>query len=187
MAQTKKQNKVVVGGNVKISAYKGKRKIKQISAKNNATFKLFNFLLECLAGDLKQNNRPAYLQIKAVRKENINNFDTDVPDVVATAKLNNISINRYVADAQGNITTQGKITNQFYMLYNAFATGGSGSLVYPKIFILQDNNGSTLAEVSLTSQTTIEIDPSLMNYSLLIDWSISFQNPTAEALEAIQQ
>lgn len=185
MAQTKKQNKVAIGGNVKISAYKGKRKIKQISAKNNATFNLFNFLLDCLAGDLKQNNRPAYLQIGAVT--DINTFDAKTPSVFATTKLNNVSINSYIADGQGNITTQGNITNQFYMLYSAFATGGDSSSVYPKVFILKDSGGGELAEVSLTKQTTIEIDPNLMNYSLLIDWSISFQNPTLEALEVIQQ
>lgn len=185
MAQTKKQNKVAVGGNVKISAYRGKRKIKQINAKNNATFNLFNFLLECLAGDLQQNNRPAYLQIKAVKSRD--GFDTETPSVCATTKLNNISINRYAADDQGNITTQGNITNQFYMLYSAFATSVGNDSVYPKVFILKDSKGQELAEVSLTSQTTIEINPTLMNYSLLIDWSISFQNPTVEALEVVQQ
>jgi hypothetical protein len=54
-------------------------------------------LLECLAGDLQQNNRPAYLQIKAVKS--LDDFDTETPSVVAPTKLNNASINRYVADA----------------------------------------------------------------------------------------
>ena len=183
MARTKKQNKIAVGGNVKISAYKGKRKIKQISVKNNATYNLFNFLLECLKGDLKQNNRPTYLKVLAVKTTE--DFDSVTPSIAATVKLNSVVVDLSTEGAQ----EEGRAINKFFMLYSAFTSGGNTSSVYSKIFTLQDSSSNTLAEVELTKQTTLEIDPKQMNYSLLIDWSIGFKNPDpiVKEPEAIQQ
>lgn len=180
MAQTKKQNKIVVGGNVKISAYKGKRKVKQINVKNNATYNLFNFLLECLAGNLKQDNRPAFLKIGAVKSTD--DFEGD-PTISPVTKINSISVD---AAKEGD---EGRATNKFFVLYSAFGTGDNTEPVYPKVFTLQDNSRRTLAEVQLTKQTTLEIDPKQMNYSLLIDWSIGFKNPdpVIEEPEVTQQ
>jgi hypothetical protein len=136
-------------------------------------------LLECLDGDLKQNNKPAFLKISAVT--DYENFESPTAaDISTTVKLNSV-----VPKLAKNEGDTGSVTNEFFILYSAFGVGGNTATVYPKVFMLCDSSKNELAKVTIAKDDSLAIDPTQMNYSLLIDWSISFKNPdpVVEAVE----
>lgn len=142
-------------GKVKIAVFKGKKQIKQQTAKNNGTNKLFAFLCLCVGAQYDRQAGPVGIQLKK---------DAN------TAITNTISISRVLMDTNGSAP---QTTFSFVVPFSAILQNEPQTLA---ILSLVNGNNESLAEVTLKEDSQITMSKAQADYSLNIDWIMSFSN-----------
>lgn len=145
-------------GKVKIAVFKGKRQLKQQTVKNNGTNKLFEFLCLCLGANYNQQKGPTGIQLK---------------NTGGTAITNTISISRAIPnDSSG--TPQ--VILSFVVPFSAIIQDTEQILA---CLSLMNGKNEALAEVVLEEGSRITMSKAQADYSLNIDWIMSFGNVVA--------
>ena len=188
MSKQKKQtsqptNKQVANSNigyqgvVTITTYKGKQRKSSFSQKNAGKASLFNFLVNCLSGQLEENNRPNFIRLLGIDP---NNQQPQPKYISLTSHIKAAKIATEPA-IEPNNDSAANITYSFLVPYSMLQTTNTKMYIYKAQLL--NNTTDTSAQICAQADISVPdgferpaLDRSKPDYSLVIDWKLSIAN-----------
>lgn len=159
-------------GVVTITTYKGKQRKSSFSQKNAGQQPLFNFLVSCLNGQFRENNRPNFIRLRGGAEEEPEVLPADGGGVLTGL----IKATKIITGP--NSETQANITYSFIVPYFMLNTPDATTMYVYRAQLLNNAN-EVCAWADIEVQDGFDrpfLDKSKPDYSLVIDWKLSIAN-----------